>query len=342
MGLSRRTLATLGLSVLLVIAFGWLVGVESLLSVLAGARPGLVGVALAGALAATVCWSEAFRSLLLVEGVEASHWEFFVLYNASVFPKNVLPAGHATGPVVVSLLLSRRLDREYTPTLALMSLGEVVNLLTSLSLALVGIAGVALFVPSSPVQQTVTLSLFALLVVLGAVSALVWRRQDLLRRSLAGLAFLGRATVGRVSARASSWLARDRIVTGADRFVETLSGAGDQRSTMLAVSLLSIAGWLGFVVSLLASMASVGHPVPVAVAAFLVPASGLVGVLPMPGGLGGVEVAMAAALVSLAGVPLAAALAGTLVYRLCTYWALTGISGLAAATVSVDVVGEQI
>lgn len=180
------------------------------------------------------------------------------------------------------------------------------------------------------------LALFGTLLGLGLLGAVVWLRQDLLAGGVAGLAYLGRTTVGRLSTRVRRVLAPGRVARGVEQFFGTMRVAGDQRVTMALVLGLSVVGWLGFVVSLLAGMAAVGHPVSPWVAAFLVPASGLVGALPLPGGIGGVEVAMAAALVSLSGVPLSAALAGTLVYRLATYWAVTLLSGLAAVAVSLD------
>jgi len=68
---------------------------------------------------------------------------------------------------------------------------------------------------------------------------------------------------------------------------------------------------------------------------FLVPASHLVAVLPLPGGLGGVELVLAGVLAVVLGIDVILAATVTLLYRLWAYWfvLLAGaVASLYAAT----------
>ena len=73
-------------------------------------------------------------------------------------------------------------------------------------------------------------------------------------------------------------------------------------------------------------------PVSPALAVFLVPMAGLATWLPLPGGLGGVEVALAAGLVAATGVGVGAAAAVAILHRLCAYWAVVAVDGVCAAS----------
>ncbi|MUV58986.1 lysylphosphatidylglycerol synthase domain-containing protein, partial [Halogeometricum sp. CBA1124] len=70
--------------------------------------------------------------------------------------------------------------------------------------------------------------------------------------------------------------------------------------------------------------------VPFGAALFVAPASGLVGWSPLPGGSGGIEVAVTAGLAATAGVPVSAAAAVALLYRVCSYWVVVVVDAAAA------------
>ena len=99
-----------------------------------------------------------------------------------------------------------------------------------------------------------------------------------------------------------------------------------------AVLLLSGASWLADTAVLAAAFELAGLPIPWRALLFAYGASQVVGSLvPLPGGLGGVEGGLLGALV-LAGAPLTVALAtAVIVYRMVGYWAVT-LAGAVAAT----------
>jgi uncharacterized protein (TIRG00374 family) len=90
-------------------------------------------------------------------------------------------------------------------------------------------------------------------------------------------------------------------------------------------------------VALSASALALDAAVPFGVVLFAVPASLLVDVRPLPGGLGGVEFVLAGMLAALAGLDLGVAAAVTLRYRLCSYWFVVAVGDVAALYSSVPV-----
>lgn len=335
--LRSRSLLTLGLALVVLAVFVQTLGASAVLDALLASDPVWAGLAILAALGSLLAWSVVFRLLVETTGAAGSLRSSAVLYAAATFPKNVLPAGHASGPVVTAYLYSRRLDREYAPTLAQVSMGEVLNTGLSIGLAVIGLTALLVTTPPSPEQHLLATSLGTGVAAIGVVGGVVWLRRDVLRGLVAALAFLLRSTVGRVSGRVRYGLSPDRIDSGVARFGETFrraSGTGRTLSTAAAFSLL---GWLGFVLALVASGAAVGAQIPLALAAFLVPASGIAGAIPLPGGLGGFEIGFTAVLVAMAGMNPETAVAATLLYRVATYWAITVVSGLAAASLSLSV-----
>jgi len=339
MALPRRSLAMLGLSVIVLALFVWFMGPASVLAALSGADPVWAVVAVLAGLSAVVAWAGVFRLLVGTDGPTGSWVDSVTLYAAATFPKNVLPAGHATGPVLTAYLFSKRLDREYVPTLALVGMGELVNSLVSVALAVVGLGGLLALTPPSPQRTALAGGVAVTVAVLGIVGAVVYLRRDALRALVAAGAYLLRSTVGRVSRKVRTALAPDRVESGTARLGVTLRRASTLRRTLALAVVLSLAGWFGFVLALYASGLAVGHRIPLALAAFLVPASGVAGAIPLPGGLGGFEIGFTAALVALTGMAPETAVAATLLYRVATYWTVTIASGLAAAYVSLDVGG---
>lgn len=68
------------------------------------------------------------------------------------------------------------------------------------------------------------------------------------------------------------------------------------------------------------SVYALGHTIPPEVRLFVVPLAAIGNLLPLPGGVGGVEAGIIGLLTITAGIPLAVATGATLVYRGGTFW----------------------
>lgn len=293
-------------------------------------RAELSSVAIAGltALLAYLFWSESLRALFRASGADLSTGECLGSYGSATFVRLIVPVGQSLGPAVFVYLVGRHTDRSYSADLAPTSIGEATNHLLSALLAIAG--GVLVFGTSAPVQQVRVLQI-GLAIVLGGgtlAAALLWYRRGSIREWILGAAALLRVTLGRVSERASRALAPERVDTSVTHYYETAADlADDPRLLARAVGLATL-GWVVTAFALVLTASAVDVSVSLALALFVVPPVGLLGFLPLPGALGGVEVALTALLVHLGGVGLTAAAAIVLLYRLCTYWLPLVASGL--------------
>lgn len=111
-----------------------------------------------------------------------------------------------------------------------------------------------------------------------------------------------------------------RLFAGIRRTLKLLHTLFEFR-TFWATFAVALIGWTLEVLMLFLILRELGAAVPFLMAAFIVGASLLAGALPfLPGGLGGVELAMGALLVA-TGVSADQALTATIVFRAMTYWA---------------------
>jgi len=115
------------------------------------------------------------------------------------------------------------------------------------------------------------------------------------------------------------------------RYFETFDSVRADRRSLSVAAALSLAGWTLFAVPLYTSAIAVGEPLAFGLVLFIVPVGGLVTLVPLPGGIGGVEFAVAGMVVALTSVDLAVAGAMVLLYRICVYWLPILIGGLSVA-----------
>lgn len=92
-------------------------------------------------------------------------------------------------------------------------------------------------------------------------------------------------------------------------------------------------GWVFFALPLYFAALAIGVELTLLLVFFVVPASTLAGLVPSPGGLGGVEAALLVLLVGLGGLGHAPALAAALLYRVESYAFALVAGGVAAAWV---------
>lgn len=94
-------------------------------------------------------------------------------------------------------------------------------------------------------------------------------------------------------------------------------------------------GWVCYATPLFLVGRALGVELPFALVLALVPLAGLATWFPLPGGLGGVEVALTAGLVVAGDLGVGTAAAVALLYRVCSYWVVVAVDGAAALSLSV-------
>lgn len=295
------------------------VGFERTLAVLAAAdRIGLAALLVAVALWALV-WSYTLSLVLDVLGVAHGPADAGLLFGSLVFANSVAPSTYLGGEPLAALLISRQAGTTYETGFAAVTSTDLLNYAPMVPLAGVGLLYVTTTAVVGQRTELALLAVFAGLLALIAVAVSGWRRRDRAAVALAG-------TIGGLSVRASRAIPGVRPIRPETLEVrirtfvrEVESVAGDRGSLALALA-YSALGWLFLSAALWFALYAVGHAVSPAIVLFAVPIAAVSNVLPVPGGIGGVESVLIVLLVAAAGVPVPTAAAATLLYRGGTYW----------------------
>jgi uncharacterized protein (TIRG00374 family) len=326
---TRETLAKTGVGFLVALVFLYLVavglGVEEVAQALAGADPAWVALGCLSTLLCLASWGKAWQIVLRVVGIEVPYRRLVVTYFAATFANYVTPLGQAGGEPFIAYVLSRDTEASYEDSLASVVTADLLNLLPFFSFAAIGL-GVLLSRPSLPAAtRPLAAGLFGMALGVPLVTGAGWLWRERVRTGILRL-------VAPVAGRT------DRVsVAGVADRIDDLYGAfgrvaQDPRSLVQAVGFAYV-GWVFFAFPLYCAGQALGVDVSPLTVLFVVPASTLAGMVPTPGGLGGVEAALVALLVAVAIESAAVALAIALVYRVLSYWFALGVGGTAALAV---------
>lgn len=307
----RRPLAAL-LAVALLAGFLFVLGPERVVRDLSRADLRLVGLACLSTFGALFAWSEAQRQLHHAAGATAGPGVFGLAYATGVFLKLTLPGGRAGGPAVMAYALGRETGLGFERDLTAVLTGKFVGFLGCVPPVVVGLALVGL---PFPVPRAVFPATAGLTVTLGLAGVVVGRRPGVVRGAIHRLAAVGRATVGRLSDRVAEPLARARVDEACDRAAGTFDAIRGDRRALASALVLAAVGWCLAAAPLYLAFAALGTPVPLALALFVVPLGTVANGIPLPGGIGGVELALTGLLVALTGLPVATVGAAVLLYR---------------------------
>ncbi|MDS0221012.1 flippase-like domain-containing protein [Haloarcula sp. S1AR25-5A] len=316
----RRLLLSVLLAGVLLAGFLWVLDLPRLGMYLRETDLPLFAVGVVVTAIGMAAWSESQRHLLAASGATLSPWRNFVVFSLGLFSKQVLPMGHAVGTAIVAYGVGTELDRPYIENLTPVSVAELQSLLASLCLAGLGLGYVAVTLPETPGIRSFGSVLAVVAVGALVLSVTVWYRRRIVSRSVLVIAYLVQMTAGRISRRVRRLVRPEVITAEVDTFYDTIAAVASDRNRVLLGFVWSLVGWVAFSLPLVTSAAALGVSLPVAVAFFVVPTAGFASFVPVPGGLGSVELVLTGLLVAVTGIEPTLAAGITLLYRLCTYW----------------------
>ncbi|WP_049920899.1 lysylphosphatidylglycerol synthase transmembrane domain-containing protein [Halopiger djelfimassiliensis] len=309
------------------------VGARDVLAALRSATPLLVVATFVLALCWLAAWSLMLRSVLGAFGVEVPVGKVFFVYAGAVFANNVTPFGQAGGEPVAALLISNVSDARYETGLAGIASVDVLNVVPSISLILVGIGYYATTATVGERLETAVGSAIALIAAIVLGMALVWRSRDAVVDRLPAIIAHRIERFG-FAGFDSETLETD-LTDRMERFFENIERVATDRYRLATVVSLSLIGWLFQVAALAAAFTAIGYSVPLSVLLFVIPLANLAGAAPLPGGLGGIEAAFVTLLVPTTGVAASAITAAVLLFRGAIYWMPVLIGGVSVSTFGV-------
>ena len=313
-------------ALVLLYLFGRAIGWNEIVSTLGRADPRWLGLAIASSTVALVIWAKAWDVILDLVDVDIPFRKLVVTYFAATFADYVTPLGKAGGGPLIAYVLSTDERVDYHESLASVTTADLLNLLPFFAFAVIGFAGLTIRGGLPRQANVLVFGLAALAVVVPAGGYLGWRNRESVSASFAN-------TVAPVVNRLPFFDAeslRQRIREGIRDFFTEVDRIRAHPRVLGHTLVYSVTGWVFFAAPLYFAGRTLGVPLDPMVVLFVVPASALAGLVPTPGGLGGVEVAIAGLLVALTPVSAGTAAAIALVYRVASYWYVVAVGGAAA------------
>ncbi|MFB6136958.1 MAG: YbhN family protein [Halobacteriaceae archaeon] len=295
------------------------------------ADPGLTFAAVGCSLLALGCWFESFVRAVRTVAADAPRRSLARAFLAGSFARHVAPAGSFSGMAVGAFAAGRATDTPGSQTLGALAVLEVLSVVASVLAAATGLlAGVV----ASGGRST---GLGSAGVLVGAVFAatvlgllvLALRGAWLVRAALS-VANLARRAVAWVRPSAADRVSRDVLAARLDRVLTAVRAAVGDRRGVGAALFASYAGWLAVGGALFFACRALGLPVAPWTAVLAVPVAGVAGILPTPGGLGGVEALLVALLAGIGGGPAGPYLAAALLFRVVAFWLHLAVGGVGA------------
>ena len=324
--LDRRTLAKVGIgflfAVILLYLFGFVIGWNEIFEALATANLGWVAAACLSTAVCLTVWSRSWDVILSLLDVDIPFRSLIPTYYAATFADYITPFGKVGGGPFIAYVLSTDDRANYEESLAGVLSADLLNLIPFFTFA--GVGFVALVVrgqlPAS--ADTLVIGLAALAFLLPVLIYLSYRKRSVVERIVVAVL----QPIASWSNRLDIASVRTRIDDFYDR-IDILSG---HPRTLLYTSVFAYTGWVFFAFPLWLAGQSLGIAIDPLLVLFIVPASTLASFTPTPGGLGGVEAALVALLVALAGLSPDVAAALALLYRIASYWFVIFAGGVAA------------
>ena len=301
------------------------VGFEELLAALGRSEPEWIVLGFLSTFCCLVAWSKVWQVVLETVDVDVAFDRLVVTYFASTFANYVTPLGQAGGEPFIAYVLSRGTEADYERSLASVVTADLLNLFPFFTFAGVGFVAVVFHTSLPRRVQPMAVGLLGLGVGIPVGVAVLWR----FRSTVAQGGLRAIAPIVRRVPRITLENLRKRV----KRTISAFEVIADEPRQLGRALVFSFVGWVFFALPLFFAVEAIGLSISVVQVLFIVPASTLAGIVPTPGGLGGVEIALAALLLGIVGLTAPEAYAAALLYRLVSYWFSILIGGLAAAIV---------
>ena len=298
------------------------IGIEEIRAELADADPLWLAAGCASTAVGLVSWAKAWQVVLGVVGIPVRFRKLVVTYYAATFANYVTPLGQAGGEPFIAYVLSRDTEASYEDSLASVVTADLLNLLPFFTFAALGTVVLVLRTTLSDQIRGVAGVLVAFAVGAPVVAVLGWRS----RKRVGNVVLRVVAPVAERTRFVSFESVRERMHDLNTAFERITA---DTQALAHALG-YSYVGWLFFALPLYFAVRAIGESISLFLVFFIVPASTLAGLTPSPGGLAGVEAALAGLLGTLGGFTFATGLSIAIVYRLASYVFAILLGGVAA------------
>ncbi|MFB6253782.1 MAG: YbhN family protein [Halobacteriaceae archaeon] len=322
----RGILVGFGAAIIILIGLVWVVGVDNVLSTLNMLSLSDIIILLLIALGWLLVWSLALRVVLNILDIPADPIEAFLLFTAATFANNITPFGQAGGEPFSALLISRATEAEYERALAAIASIDTLNFIPSILLAILGLSYYLLVFAVG--NQIILILGIVILLAIGVpvIGYFLWTVRNTVENYMVEIIHPFFAFVGRFVPKFTA-PSKEDIVHRVDSFFRSIERIADDKPALIEAFGFSTGGWILMIVALWTTLYALGYTVPFAATAIAVPVATIASITPLPGGLGGVELAIVLIIVPITGVSAGTAASAALIFRGATYWFPTILGG---------------
>ena len=316
---TRVTALSFALAIGLLFAFLYVVGVDEVVATLLAADTGTLGVLVAVVVCWIAVWSASLGIVLRTSDLPHPLVRTYLAYTTMMFWDNVTPLSTAVADPVAAGVISRAFDIEYERSLAVVITVDFLNFVPSPFVAMFGFLYVALTAVGGQTIKTIAVPLIVALLVMAVGSGFVWWHRRRLGEGIVTVLVRLERTVHRLlpSSETGERLEFERRMETLIQHLETVAA---RHRVLVTVVLFAVAGWALLALALWLSLYAVGVVIPLGVALFAVPIVTVAELIPLPGGVGGLEPLLVLLLVPTTGGTTVAVTAGVLLFRVGTHW----------------------
>lgn len=327
---ARRVVAGFAVAVLLLAVLVVGFGGERVLWGLRQADATTFALAPAGTLLAVACWGLALYRLTRPVPGAPSGMAFVGAYATGVLLRNLAPWGRSGGSLLMAAALDRAGGTRYEELLGATATSEFLGSVGSVTVAGTGLAALLASGEASEGVVAAAVVFGGFVAVLALAAVVVVALPEVVVRVAALLLAGLRGVLGRVWPAADRYLVSVAPVERVERLLETVRRIARDPGTLLPAAGFTVAAAMVSVGPLWLSLRAVDAAVAIPTLMVVLPLSGFAGVVPLPGGTGGVEFALVGLLVAATSLEVATLAAGVLLYRLSTYWFTLAVGGVGA------------
>lgn len=335
--MKRRIGIGFALAAVLLAALFAVVGSEDVVTELSAADTTFLALGVLSGLLALTFRGLVWQHFLAVVDESMTRGRIAQLFLSAMFVKYVTPYGQVATEPFVAYLVARDANMEYEDGLAGILSADFLNYVPYYTFAFFA-ATWLLVVGAIGIGGDILTYLVAFLLVFVIVvilSFVIVRRPGAIYWVLIGVSERLHPPLTRFSSRLGERVRPEAVRDRLDGFYRSIELIATDRRGLLVSGCFAHVGMAFLMLPVYLGGLAIGHELPLTVVALAVALGKLGSFVPAPGGLGGVEASVTAALTILGSLSPAAAFSVAIIYRVSTYWLTIAVGGLGAISFTV-------
>ncbi len=263
------------------------------------------------------------------------------IFLSAKFFKYISPYGQVTATPAIALYVSSFTEADYERNLAAIISADLFTYSPYYTFGAVGLAYVALGAAPFPNVEIYLLGSAVIIAFLILMFWLVLFKRHLTER----LVIIILSPIGWLLNRLGIAYGEEFTAVGlrerVSGFYETVDTVLDDRPMLIAGLIYGHTAWIFLMLPIVVTAYAMGIELSIFLAMLIIALSKLGFIVPLPGGLGGVEFTIAGLLFLIAGVSIAQATAIAILYRFAVYWLTVLIGGIATSAIILTWPGRE-